>query len=121
PCVLELGGAGGCAQGAVSRSGGVRFPKEEEKEPFRTFAEIEAVVAAEKPDEDRQAVLWEALYLTRPEIEKFLAHVREHGTLPWVYPMVAFAAYTGARRSELLRPLVADVDLVGGTVTIREK
>jgi integrase len=35
--------------------------------------------------------------------------------------MVAFAAYTGARRSEMLRALVIDVDLAGGTVTVREK
>jgi integrase len=100
---------------------GLRFPKEDEKEPFRTLAEIEAIVAAEHPDDARLGTLWEALYLTRPEVEEFLAHVRQNGTLPWVYPMVAFAAYTGARRSEMLRALVTDLDLEGGTVTIREK
>jgi integrase len=100
---------------------GLRFPKEEEKEPFRTFAEIEAVIAAENPDDARRDTLWEALYLTRPEIEEFLLHVRQNATLPWVYPMVAFAAYTGARRSEMLRALATDVDLAGGTVTVREK
>jgi integrase len=47
--------------------------------------------------------------------------VRRHGTLPWVHPLVAFAAYTGARRSEVLRAQVSDVDLDGGVVTIREK
>ncbi|HEY1380464.1 MAG TPA: tyrosine-type recombinase/integrase [Gemmataceae bacterium] len=100
---------------------GLRFPKEEEKEPFRTFAEIEALIAAKRPDDARRDTLWEALYLTRPEVEQFLAHVRKHATLPWVYPMVTFAAYTGARRSELLRALAADVDVAGGAVTIREK
>jgi integrase len=100
---------------------GLRFAKEEEKEPFRTFAEIELIVAAENPDDARKDVLWDALYLTKPEIQTFLDHVRRHATLPWVYPMVAFAAYTGARRSEMLRALVSDVDLDGGTVTIREK
>jgi integrase len=111
---------GGLLKGAFP-SKGLRFPKEEEKEPFRTYAEIEALLIAADPDDERRAALWEALYLTRPEVEDFLAHVRESGTLPWVYPMVAFAAYTGARRSEMLRSLVADVDLEGGTVTIREK
>ena len=100
---------------------GLRFPKEEEKEPFRTFAEIEAIIAAEKPDEARKEAPVEALYLTRPELEQFLAHVRQNATLPWVYPMVVFAAYTGARRSEMLRALASDVDLAGGTITIREK
>jgi integrase len=100
---------------------GLRFPKEQEKEPFRTFAEIEAMIAAEQADDTRQEALWEALYLTRPEVEEFLAHVGANATLPWVFPMVAFAAYTGARRSELLRALVTDVDLVGGVVLVREK
>jgi integrase len=35
--------------------------------------------------------------------------------------MVATAAYTGARRSELLRMEVADVDFEGGTLLVREK
>lgn len=100
---------------------GLRFPKEDETEPFRTFAEIEAIIAAEKPDDDRKEALWGALYLTRPELEQFLAHVRQNATLPWLYPMVVFAAYTGARRSEMLRALVSDADLAGGAVTIREK
>ncbi|MBX6313679.1 MAG: tyrosine-type recombinase/integrase [Isosphaeraceae bacterium] len=111
---------GGLLKGAFPGRG-LRFPKEDEKEPFRTFAEIEAIIAAEGPDDDRRGALWEALYLTRPEIEEFLRHVREHGTLPWVYPMVAFAAYTGARRSEMLRALATDADLAGRVVTIREK
>ncbi len=100
---------------------GLRFPKEEETEPFRTFAEIEAIIAAEKPDETRKDALWHTLYLTRPELEQFLAHVKQNGTLPWIYPVVAFAAYTGARRSEILRALASDVDLPGGIITIREK
>jgi integrase len=111
---------GGLLKGAFPARG-LRFPKEEEKEPFRTFAEIEAIIASENPDEDRKEALWQALYLTRPELEAFLAHVRQGATLPWLYPMVVFAAYTGARRSEMLRALAADVDLSGGVVTIREK
>lgn len=100
---------------------GLRFPKEEEKEPFRTFAEIQAIIQSDRPDEARKDALWEALYLTRPEVEELLAHVRENGTLPWVYPMVALAAYTGARRSEMLRALASDIDLDDKTVIIREK
>jgi integrase len=86
---------------------GLRFPKEEEKEPFRTFAEIEAIIASENPDDARKETLWHALYLTRPELESFLAHVKQNAILPWVYPMIVFAAYTGARRSEILRALVS--------------
>jgi len=111
---------GGVIKGAFPGKG-LRFPKEEEKEPFRTFAEIESIIDAEDPDDARRDLLWEALYLTRSEIEEFLHYVQQHATLPWVYPMVASSAYTGARRSEMLRALAADVDLAGETVTIREK
>jgi integrase len=102
-------------------SKGLRFPKESEKEPFRTFAEIEAIIVAENPDDERKDVLWEALYLTRAEVEEFLHYVQANGTLPWVYPMVALASYTGARRSEMLRMLTADADLAACVLTIREK
>jgi integrase len=100
---------------------GLRFPKEEEKEPFRTFSEIETMITARKLDGATKDVLWEALYLTRPEIEEFLTFVQLNATLPWVYPMVAFAAYTGARRSEMLRALATDVEMIAGVVTVREK
>jgi integrase len=66
-------------------------------------------------------MLWIALYLTRPEIEEFLLYLRRYSTLPWVYPMMAFAAYTGARRSEMLRALATDVDLASGMLILREK
>jgi len=111
---------GGLVRG-VFPGKGLRFPKEEEKEPFRTFADILAIVEGETPEDSRKEALWESLYLNRAEVEEFLTHVKENATLPWVYPMVALAAYTGARRSEMLRMLAADADLVAGVVTIREK
>jgi integrase len=37
------------------------------------------------------------------------------------YPMVVFAAHTGARRSEMLRSKIRDVDFESGKITIREK
>lgn len=111
---------GGLLKGAFPNRG-LRFPKEEEKEPFRTFTEIETAIAIESPDDERREALWEALYLTRSEIEELLEYMRTHGTQPWVYPMVVFAAYTGARRSEMMRALTTDLDLTGGVVTIRER
>jgi integrase len=103
-------------------SKGLRYPKGKEKPPFMTWAEIEQAIAGghENPEE-----LWECLYLEnrpeKPEIAELLAYVREHATQPFVFPMVAFAAHTGARRSEMLRALVRDVDFAGNTVLIREK
>jgi integrase len=74
-----------------------------------------------------QAELWDALFLTVPEIETLLVDVKKakarwkNSDFPWVYPMFAFTAHTGARRSEMLRSRVEDIDFEAGEVTIREK
>ncbi len=47
--------------------------------------------------------LWGGLYLNPVEITEVLEHVRQRGLNSWLYPFIATAAYTGARRSELLR------------------
>jgi integrase len=48
-----------------------------------------------------------------------LKHVKEKDQQPFLYPMVAMAAHTGARRSELIRSRLADFD--DETVVIRER
>jgi integrase len=65
--------------------------------------------------------LWQALYLTRPEIDEALGIIRESAAHPWIYPMAATAAFTGARRSELIRMRVTDVDFSSNVVIVREK
>lgn len=96
---------------------GLVFPKDREKLPFMTWAEVERRIAAGgDPDE-----LWECLFLTMPEIDGLLEHVRTRKAPPWVYPMILFAAHTGARRSEMIRARAEDVDLAAGVVTVREK
>ena len=65
---------------------GLRFPKEDEKEPFRTLAEVEAIIAAESPDEARKEALRASIYLSKDEIEQFLSYVKASGTLPWGLP-----------------------------------
>jgi integrase len=98
-------------------SKGLRYPKADEKPPFMTMAEIERQIAAGgDPD-----TLWEALYLQAGELTKLLAHVKATAPHPWIYPLFCFAAHSGARRSEILRALVADVDITGNTVLVREK
>jgi integrase len=96
---------------------GLRYPKASEKPPFQTWSEIERGIAGGGDPEE----LWECLYLELPEIAELLAHVKEEARQPWVYPMFAFAAHTGARRSEMLRALTTDVDFSGNTVLIHEK
>jgi integrase len=98
---------------------GLRYPKKDAKPPFQTRAEIERQLAGLSAA-DRQE-LWDALYLRLPEVEEMLAHVRERAGHPWIHPLLATAAYTGARRSELIRMRVSDVDFEGGVITVREK
>lgn len=98
---------------------GLRYAKGDEKPPFMTRAEIARRLAGlpkAKADE-----LWESLYLTSDEMAAMLAHVEATAGHPWIYPLVATAAHTGARRGELLRMQVADVDLAAGVLTIRER
>src|SRR5262249_12284504 len=82
-----------------------------------TWEEAERRVAA---GDDPEKV-WDCVYLRPEEITPLLEWVKGRPVSPWVYPMFVFAAHTGARRSEVIRALPADLDLVQGVVTIREK
>lgn len=50
-----------------------------------------------------------------------LHFVESNASHECLYPMCAVAAFTGARRSEICRALVSDVDLPNSTITIRER
>ena len=92
---------------------GLRYPKADEKPPFMTMAEIERQLASGGDP----AVLWEAVYLASREIAELLtARQGDRPSHPWIHPLFCFAAHTGARRSEILRALVADLDFTGNTV-----
>ena len=96
---------------------GLVYPKTDEKPPFMTWGEIKRRIRAGADAE----LLWECLYLDRKEIEGLLSHAQTKQGPEWVYPMLATAAYTGARRSELIRALQEDIDLKSNVLTIREK
>jgi integrase len=100
---------------------GLVYPKADEKPPFQTREEIERQIARGGLRAEERDALWECLFLTLPDIAALLEYVREHARHAWIYPMVCFAAHTGARRSELLRVRVADLDFEGETVLIRER
>lgn len=93
------------------------YAKIQENLPFMTWEEAERRIAAGDDPEK----LWNSVYLRTNEIAELLEWVRARPVSPWVYPMFVFAAHTGARRSEIARATLSDVDLNSGTVTIREK
>jgi integrase len=102
-------------------SRGLRFPKTDDKPPFQTRVDIERQIARGGLADVDIRQLWDCLVLTRQEIDQLLEHVRTRSTQPFLYPMVCLAAHTGARRSELLRLRVDDVDFGSGTVLLHER
>ena len=99
----------------------VVLPKRDEKPPFKTWEEIEATIKRGGYTEQEREEMWGSLFLRDEEIERLLEHVRGAAAHPFIYPMFAFTAYTGARRSEILRSEVGDFHLDEGYVLIREK
>ena len=101
------------------------FPKGTSREPFQTWEQIgrkiESLRSAGKLTGERESRLWECLYLDEAQVKDCLEHVRQNAAYPFVHPMFAFCAYTGARRSEILRSEQSDWDLANGTVAIRQK
>jgi integrase len=111
-------------RGLVSRAfpnEGLRYPKTTERPAFQTWADIERRVQRGGLTPEQQADLWDCLFLTLPEVEAVLEHVRLNAAYPFLYPMILFAAHTGARRSEMMRSQIDDIDLVRKTAVIREK
>ncbi|MBI3464952.1 MAG: site-specific integrase [Planctomycetes bacterium] len=98
---------------------GLKYPKGKEKPPFQTWAEIERQTQGLSVAE--AAPLWECVFLTLAEIDEILKHVKEHARHPFLYPMFAFAAHTGARRAEMLRSQLSDLDFGAKTITIHER
>ncbi len=96
------------------------YPKTDEKPGFQTWTEIERKIARGGLSKTEIRDLWASLFLTRTELVEFLAFAKAHALETHLYPMLAFAAHTGARRSELIRMRVDDVDLEADTAIIRE-
>ncbi|HBE69321.1 MAG TPA: hypothetical protein DDW52_14335 [Planctomycetaceae bacterium] len=103
-------------------SRGLRYPKADDKPPFQTYGEIVRQIETQSLTGSDASELWECLYLRKQEVEELLDTAEHRSYLPpYVFPMLASAAHTGARRSELLRARVADLDLTNRVLTIQEK
>jgi len=99
----------------------LHFPKTSERPRFQTWEEIERSIRRGGLTANEQAELWDCLFLTSGEIEQLLADVKRVARHPVIHPLFVFAAHTGARRSEIMRSQLDDIDLKGKTVLIREK
>lgn len=97
------------------------FSKEKQPEPFRTYDQIKSILARGSLDKRQEQELWAGLFLNPSEIDEVLEHVRRKARTCYLYPLLVGAAYTGARRSELLRARVEDFDFDTKLVRLREK
>ncbi len=86
-----------------------------------TWSQIESEVARGGLNAEEIAAFWDCLWLDREQVKEPLDHIRQGGGPPFVYPMVCFAAYMGARRSELCRSQISDWRFGNGMVEIRQK
>ncbi len=114
----------GRVEGVVPPAWSIRdlsFPKCRPVAPFRTWAEIEAEIARRGLKAREVVDLWDTLWLDRDQVRGVLKHVRESGGPPYLAPMIAAAAFTGARRSEVCRSRLGDWDLAGGKAKLRQK
>jgi integrase len=96
------------------------YPKSDEQPGFQTWSEIERKIARGGLTEEEIGDLWACLFLTRPELNEFLSFAQATAREPYLFPMLAFAGHTGARRSELIRLRIDDVDFEAGMALIRE-
>jgi site-specific recombinase XerD len=97
----------------------VQLPPAQEKTAFMTYDQIYRRIQRGGLSDAEQEELWEGLYLTGGEVKEVLDLVEQRPAEPFVYPMFAFVALTGARKSELLRSQLDDFDFDLGYVTIR--
>lgn len=100
---------------------GLMFPKTTERPAFQTWEQITRQIRNNDLAKAEAATQWDCLYLNRDEVKELLAFVEQQSKHDSLHPMCVLAAYTGARRSELCRSLVSDIDFVGSTFTIHER
>jgi len=103
------------------RKWGVKIPKPEETERFMTWEEIDRRIARGGLSEAEKKQLWRYLFLDEKQVVELLEFVKENAQYDFIYPMFAFVAYTGARRSEMCRSIIDDIKLSEGMVILRER
>lgn len=99
----------------------LRYPKFHEKPPFQTWKQIDSKIKRGGLSEFQIKELWDSLFLDVTQVKAALAHAKTHARQPVIHPMLSFAAFTGARRSEILRSEIDDIDFSSSVITIREK
>jgi integrase len=98
---------------------GPKYPKGKEKPPYMPFKDV--LRRTKFMNEEEAAELWECAFLTRDELDELLAYVEKVANHLHIYPMFVFCGHTGARRSEMARARIVDLDFREGFVTLHER
>jgi hypothetical protein len=96
------------------------FPKGPDNPPFQTWDQITRKIGRGDLTEKQQAELSECLWLDQELTTACLAWVRGNATHAVMCPLFAFAAFAGARRSEMIRSEQDDWDFRAGLGSIRQ-
>jgi len=99
----------------------VRIPKPTQRIKFQTWQQIERRIERGVLTEEEVQKQWTSLFLDHEQVKSLLEHVSKHARHPFIHPMFAFAAYTGARRSEICRSEIEDFDFEQNQIMIRER
>jgi integrase len=94
---------------------GLKYPKGTEKPPYMPFKDVLRRTKGGESD------LWECAFLTREDLDELLRYVKKIARHPYIYPMFVFCGHTGARRSEMARARISDLDFREGFITLRER
>jgi len=97
------------------------FEKPDTREKFQTWGQITRRIKRGGLTSEETKELWKGLFLDNDQIIELLKHVETTARHPFIYPMFCFTAYTGARRSEIVRSEVEDFDFERGQILIRER
>lgn len=93
----------------------------DEKPSFKTWDEIETIINRGGLTEEQEREYWNCLFLDEQQVVELLGFIQKNAEHAFIHAAVAFAAFTGARRSEVVRSLIEDWDFERGVVRIREK
>lgn len=107
--------------GGESPTTGLLIAKADAKPPFMTWEEIERRLSRGGVSKDQESEMWASLYLKTGQIKEMLEYAKNKNRYPFIHPMLTFVAYSGVRRSEMMRSQIDDFDFDSRTVLIREK
>jgi len=99
----------------------VQIPKSAERIKFQTWRQIERRINRGGSTDDEKQKQWASLFLDHEQVKALLQFVQQNTSHSFIYPMFAFAAYTGARRSEICRSQIDDFDFDENVILIRER